>query len=164
MVCKKFFSTISTNRGFTLIEILVTFALLSLVLGATITFYFMGIKAHQRGVMRTDLQQNARIAMIKIEDELRGAKGDSVDIPYPSRLDFTQADDPNTQHSFRLQGSDLEFLTGNTPAKVANHVTSLNFATGPTGVIVYTITVGVGEGEGEGEQSVTLSSSIKPRN
>ena len=59
------------ERGFTLAELLVAVALLALVLAAVTTIHQGVLQAYVTGSNRTEVQQNARVALERLARELR---------------------------------------------------------------------------------------------
>ncbi len=144
------------SKGFTLLELLLAITLLSIVLSSIYTFYFLGINSYQKGWMKIELQQSARIGMDKIGRELKWARHYTVK-SMGKEIEFYQFND-NRKYNFLLKNRDLEFLIGSTATKVARNIESLNFSIDEHGVIIYTITA-----EGRGS-SFSLTSAVKPRN
>ncbi|HSB80716.1 MAG TPA: prepilin-type N-terminal cleavage/methylation domain-containing protein [Candidatus Methylomirabilis sp.] len=61
------------GRGFTLLETLITTVLLSIVMGGVFLLYTTMQNTLSRGELQTDLQQNARVAMDRMVQEIRMA-------------------------------------------------------------------------------------------
>ncbi|MCG2677232.1 prepilin-type N-terminal cleavage/methylation domain-containing protein [bacterium] len=61
------------ERGFTLVELLVAVALLSLIMVAFFTIFKGGTAAWKKGDIRTELVQNGRIALDRMASEIRQA-------------------------------------------------------------------------------------------
>jgi prepilin-type N-terminal cleavage/methylation domain-containing protein len=61
------------KNGLTLIELLVTLAVLGFVISALYTFYIAGLNSWNRNIDQMEYQQSARISMNKIISELRYA-------------------------------------------------------------------------------------------
>ena len=59
------------ERGFTLSELLIAFAVLALVLAAATTIHHDLLQAYVVGSNKTEVQQNARVALERIARELR---------------------------------------------------------------------------------------------
>ncbi len=147
---------INFERGFTLLELILTLVLLTVVLGSAYSFYFMGLNSYHGGVNQIDLQQNARIAMDKISSELKFA--DYYSIKDTGEKIYFFFPDENTLHTFRLRGKDLEYCIGSGVTKVAYNVDSLEFFYGKNGTVAFIITVK------DQSREYSLSSSVKPRN
>ena len=63
------------ERGFTLAELLVGFAVLALALAAVTTIHRGVLQAYVTGSNKTEVQQNARVALERIARELRQTPG-----------------------------------------------------------------------------------------
>ena len=59
--------------GYSLVELLVSTAILGLVMAATLSFLRSGVGAYNWGVARVQAQQSARVALERMEKELREA-------------------------------------------------------------------------------------------
>lgn len=75
-----------TSNGFTLVELLVAVALLSLLMVAFYTVFKGGTKAYQTGEKRVEIVQNARVALDRMVSEIRQAlpqvAGDNPDVVF----------------------------------------------------------------------------------
>ncbi|OPL11142.1 MAG: hypothetical protein AVO34_03360 [Firmicutes bacterium ML8_F2] len=151
----------ATEKGFTLIEVVVTLTLLGLVLTALYSFYFFGLQSWQRGIDQTEMQQSARIAMDTMIRELQKAEEFSLHKDN-SEIRFHVPGDSRTMR-FRLLNDELVWESypsgsiGYFHNKVALGIKELSF-TNQGNLINLTLTAGTGE------VSVRLSSSIRPRN
>lgn len=139
-----------------LIEVLITLAIFSVIMGTVFVFYYNGLKSYSTGSVQVDLQQNARISMDKINNELKWA-GVYTIREQGSQIEFYHPGD-SKKYTFRQRGRDLEFVIDTAVTKVAYNLYSLNFNTGESGIIHYEITVK------DNEHEYTLSSAVKPRN
>jgi type II secretory pathway component PulJ len=61
------------ERGFTLAELLVAFAMLVLVLGGVLAIHSSALQAYVAGSNRTEVQQGARVALERVAREIRKA-------------------------------------------------------------------------------------------
>jgi prepilin-type N-terminal cleavage/methylation domain-containing protein len=68
------------GRGFTLLETLITTVLFSIVMGGVFLLYTTMQSTLSRGELMTDLQQNARVAMDRMVQEIRMAGYDPTGI------------------------------------------------------------------------------------
>ncbi len=144
--------------GFMLIEIMVALVIMGLAFSGIYTLYLWGVRTWQSGISRMDNQQNARIAMDYLVEELRFASRVQIYKPHEIRFWFTG--DSKT-HIFRLAGEEIVLETKNShPShnKIALGVTGLTFQLGGGGCILITLT------SGTGQEKVTISSGIRPRN
>ncbi len=70
------------RRGFTLIEILISVTLMSLILTGAYVCFDAGIRTEKMVDARTDVFQNARVAMAMISADLRNACPINEDMPF----------------------------------------------------------------------------------
>ena len=141
--------------GFSLLETLLSMALMSLFLVLVMSFFLLGLKTYKSGYDQIELQQNARMAMFSIDRSLRYAADYSIIDDSRAVVFFVQ--DDSRSHTLRERRGDLEHLIGSTVTKVASHLSSLHFSVKESGLIHYTVVVS------KGEKEYTLSSSVKPR-
>ncbi|HEX9900460.1 MAG TPA: prepilin-type N-terminal cleavage/methylation domain-containing protein, partial [Candidatus Methylomirabilis sp.] len=62
-----------TARGMTLVEILISSALISIVIGSVYMVYITMLNTFGKGELKADLQQNARVGLAKMTQEMRMA-------------------------------------------------------------------------------------------
>ena len=96
------------ERGLTLIELLVTFAMLGFVITALYTFYLAGINSWNRAGIKLEQQQTARISLDQIISELRYASEVEIRFDNQAMIYFRKpVDDRMRLHRFRLNGTQL---------------------------------------------------------
>ncbi len=137
-------------------EILLSLTLLSMVAASVFHFFSLGFLSYARGATAADLQQNARISMMKIYSELRWAETYNI-YASGSRIDFTFPDDPRN-YTFRISGQDLEFIMNSTVTKVAYNVHELKFIPADHNTVDYHITLS------SSGQEFILSSTVQLKN
>ncbi len=137
-------------------ELIICIALIGMVLASAYGFYYVGVNAYYRGSFRWDLQQNARAAIVRMDNELIKAENYHI-YSQGNQIHFYLPGDSRV-HFFRVRSQELELIIGSTVTKVASDVKSLVFFEGENGLIHYRVTV-----EKEG-QEYSLSSAVKPRN
>lgn len=62
---------LATEKGITLVELLVALALISIVAAGLISVYWIGASAYNRENLQVDAQYDARVAMDKISSDIR---------------------------------------------------------------------------------------------
>lgn len=153
-----------SERGFTLVEMIVTTAIVGLLALGMISFYLWGVHSWQKNICRMDEQQSARIAMDQLVRDLSFASYYEL---RPSEVEFRFQDDAaDLFRRYRLKGREIVLETGtrrksnyrvNSHLKIAQEIGSLSFS--ETGdMILITITTGPAE-----KQSIILS-GVRPRN
>ncbi|MCM8900914.1 prepilin-type N-terminal cleavage/methylation domain-containing protein [Caldicoprobacter algeriensis] len=68
------------DDGYSLIELLVALALLSVVVSMGYSLYMMSVKGYARSIDRIDIQQNVRLAASYIQKKLLNASEDEVTV------------------------------------------------------------------------------------
>jgi prepilin-type N-terminal cleavage/methylation domain-containing protein len=96
------------ETGLTLVEVLLVLALLGMVVTAVYGFYFSGVVAWQKGVQQMDGQQNARIAMDRIIDDLRFAY--SIDESVPGQVAFEVKGSSGALERYRIRLTNNEIV------------------------------------------------------
>lgn len=112
------------SEGFTLIEILVAFSLLSLVITCLYTFYFFSINSFTRGVAYSDLQQNIRVGSDFVKRELMFAE--NIELVQEDRVKYRQVGDSNS-YELRQKGREIVLLINSVEQKVAYNIEELEF-------------------------------------
>ncbi len=155
-----------SERGLTLVELLLALALTGLMAAAILNFYYCGVRTWQRDVARMDLQQNARAAAEMIDRELRFARWVNLprvgEIRYKLKGDLSP-DSPDYYRCFTVAGSQLIMeeirnKKGYAYNVVALGIREVRFSLDTSNNVNFTVTAG-----GAGD-SFTLSSSVQPRN
>lgn len=148
------------ENSFTLVELLVTLAVLGLLITAAYGFYLAGLNSWNRSVEQLDYHQSARIAIETVIRELRYAC--VVEIPSERVIHFQFPGDHRIR-LFRHSNRELiyEMRTSHTVIshnKVALDIREVRFAAGDNGTVRITI------GAGGDQVQYSISSSIRPRN
>lgn len=74
------------KKGFTLIETLITVAILGLVIGAIYGTYFLSQKSYQEGESLAEITQNGRVVLERITREVRQAREIATELPEKGAL------------------------------------------------------------------------------
>ena len=86
------------ERGFTLTELIVTFAILALVLAGVLAVHLSALQAYVTGSNKTEAQQGARVALEHVAHEIRNAclpaGGQVVTAATANSFTFTAIDPP----------------------------------------------------------------------
>ncbi len=155
-------NTFTNNKGVTLIELLVTLAIIGFVITALYSFYLTGLRGWQRGTDRMEAQQSARIAMDKIIREVRFAEEISLDED-KSTLRFKVEDNIRTLR-FRLVNDEIVFDScpdgegSYFHTKIALGITDLKFNLEDSELLKITIEAG------NEKSGIKLKSGVRPRN
>lgn len=153
------------ERGLTLVELLMTFAMLGFVIAALYSFYLAGVNSWNRAGVRLEQQQTARIALDQIIGELRYASEVEIRSGNPEMIYFRKpVDDRMRLHRFRLNGNQLVF-EGRTESD--NHHSYNVIALGLSDLI-FTIDdnglVGIYLKVSDGERETAATGSVYPFN
>jgi len=148
--------------GFTLVEVLISLAILGMLLTGLSMIYTMGTERYHEGMDQMDYQQSARIGMDKMVRELRYAE--HVEVPSSEEIRFRLKDEHQTLAFFlRDQRLVYEGRTNGVydfQVKIARDITGLHFSQDESQRIIMQIASGAGTEEPE----VILTSSVLPRN
>jgi prepilin-type N-terminal cleavage/methylation domain-containing protein len=111
------------QRGFTLTELLVVTAVLGLILAAVVLVQQKGQEAYVMGSNRVESQQNARVALDRMTQELRAATAVTA-IPSATSVSFT--DQNGVAVTYALSGSNLVRTEAGTPSTLIGGVQALS--------------------------------------
>jgi len=114
------------ERGFTLTELLTVLAVLALVLAAVVTIQQDALQAYITGSNKTEVQQNARVALERMAREIRETQS-GLTTATATSLTFV---DPNTglAVTYALNGNTLTRTTNGATDIVIGGVQALTFA------------------------------------
>ena len=114
------------ERGFTLTELLTVLAVLALVLAAVVTIQQGALQAYVTGSNKTEVQQNARVAMERMARDIRETQS-GLTTATATSLTFV---DPNTGLAviYALAGNTLTRTTNGIADTVIGSVQALTFA------------------------------------
>ena len=114
------------ERGFTLTELLIVLAVLALVLAAVVTIQQGALQAYVTGSNKTEVQQNARVALERMAREVRETQS-GLTAATATSLTFV---DPNTGLAviYASDGNTLARTTNGVATVVIGGVQTLTFA------------------------------------
>jgi prepilin-type N-terminal cleavage/methylation domain-containing protein len=113
------------ERGFTLAELLVALAIVALVLTAVVMIENGTLQAYVVGSNKTEVQQNARVALERMAREIRQTSS-KLTVATPTSLGFVDQDTGPT--TYWLNGNALTRTSGGADAVVIGAVQALTFA------------------------------------
>ena len=103
---------IRDERGFTLAELLVAVAVLAFIMAGVLALQRQGQTAYLMGAARVEVQQNARVALDVMMNELRAAQSmttvTNCNNATNGTTDITFVDQGGTSHQYQLVGTILQ--------------------------------------------------------
>jgi prepilin-type N-terminal cleavage/methylation domain-containing protein len=144
---------ITSERGFTLIEIVVTIVITAILAYIFLNFFSLGTDSYTLIETRSDLIQDERVVLQRMVRELHQAA--TITLTSPTDISFTYDDNSdgiNETYRYYLSGSNLRrTINGASDTLILDNVSSLSF-TGDTNriTIMFTVT--------RGGQSLTVES------
>ncbi|MGH7314613.1 MAG: PilW family protein [Candidatus Rokuibacteriota bacterium] len=96
------------ERGFTLAELLVAFAIFGLALAAVVTIYRSGLETYVAGSSQVEVQQNARAMLERLSRELREAS--AMTVANANSITFT--DQAGAVMAYSVDGNSQLILNG----------------------------------------------------
>lgn len=116
--------TRKSNKGLSLIELLIALSLVGLVLSAAGMLYFSGLKGWERSSSQTEVQQNLRIAMHTLNSEIR--KADKIKI-FKDQKKIVLTYDDDTVKTYLFDSLTKEIRLGESGSTVAMHIEDCSF-------------------------------------
>jgi len=120
------------SKGFTIIEFVIATALSTMLIGAIITTYIVGLRVFNQELSRSDIFWDGQSAMATMTNELRecltvtNAQSDSVTFWWQD-LDQSTSQEADEIVSYFLSGQSLIRTIGSSRRDLAQNVSSLNF-------------------------------------
>ncbi len=153
------------DKGFTIIELLATLAILSMIIAALYAFYLSGLHSWNRSIERIEEQQSVRIAIDKIIKEVRYAHAVEIRYNDPTMIYYRiNINGVSTLHRFRSSSGQLLLErrrnndTHYSYNVIALGLNALYFEIDTNHTVHITIRVGDDPG------SSTLTGSVRPLN
>ncbi len=112
------------ERGFTLAELLVALSMLVFVLTAIVMIENGSLQAYVDGSNKTEVQQNARVALERMAREIRQTSS-KLTVALPTSLGFVDQDTGPT--TYWLNGNALTRTSGGADAVIIGAVQALTF-------------------------------------
>ena len=115
-------SMMRNDGGFSLAELLVVMAVLSLMLAGLLAVQMQGQSSYLMGASRVEAQQNGRVALELMVRELRSAQSVTA---IASATDMTFVDENGVTIQYQLSGTTLNRISAGTSTPLIGGVTSL---------------------------------------
>ncbi|NLT93958.1 MAG: prepilin-type N-terminal cleavage/methylation domain-containing protein [Clostridia bacterium] len=112
------------NKGFTLVELLISLGLLGLIISAASFMYFTGVQGFNRSENQVKVQQNLRIAMNTLSSEIRKADGITIH-PDERKIDLFFHD--GSAKSYEFDWSQKEIRLSDSNSTVAMYIDDCRF-------------------------------------
>ena len=151
---KRYKEFIKQEKGFTLLELILAAALLSLVMLAAFSLYFLSDGAFARGTARCDLQQNVRLSADLINREVRHAV--SLVLLSEEAISYNKPGDINN-YIIRRENSEIILVINNANTKVAYDIDRLLFYL--EGNLLHILILG-----DDGEQAYRIETAVRLKN
>lgn len=148
---------IKSSRGISLVELLVALGLAGMVITSAAMVYFAGIKAWDRSESQLEVQQNLRVAMNTLVNEIRRA--DVIEV-YSSEEKIVLMFSDGSVRSYRFHPASKEIRLDESNSTVAMHIDSCDFEYGG-GLISISITTREMEGVGGREYTFRINARGK---
>ncbi len=153
---------VKNNIGLTIIELLVTLAIISFIIAAIYSFYLAGLRGWQRGTDQMEAQQSARIAIDKIVGEVLYAH--ELTVAEDGKTVRFKIPDSIRTLRFRLINDELVFDScpdgegSYFHTKIALGITDLTFSLDDNRLLTVSLNAGTDN------NNFKLTSSVRPRN
>lgn len=115
---------LKNTKGFSLVELLVTIGLVSLVITAASLAYFSGVKAWVRSGNQVEVQQNLRIAINTLSNEIKMA--DTININTAEKRISLLFNDGSTR-SYYYDSASKEIRLAESGSTVAMYISGCDF-------------------------------------
>jgi prepilin-type N-terminal cleavage/methylation domain-containing protein len=112
------------NKGFTMVELLISLGLLGLIITAAGFFYFTGVEGFNRSENQVKVQQNLRVAMNTLSSEVRRADKIHIDLD-KTKIKLTVSD--GSSRSYEFISSDKEIRLAESNSTVAMYIEDCRF-------------------------------------
>jgi prepilin-type N-terminal cleavage/methylation domain-containing protein len=157
------------SNGFTLIEIVITIVLISIISGLAAVIILQGVKGYSAEDQRSNLHYQARIAMERMEREIRLIRGQGADITTMALTNLQYVDINNSTVGFSWANPTLSRWNGVGNDVLASSITAFSFtylqqdgATAATAANVWFIDIAMTSQQGS--DSLVMHSRVHPRN
>jgi len=157
------FRTLHSN-GFTLIEIVITIAIVGIIAGIAAMIIAQGVRAYSDERLRSDVHYQARFAMERMSREIRTIRS-RADVTTMLNTDLQFADVSGNAVRFNLVGSDIR----RSGSLLASNITSFAFsyyqdsgAAAPSAATLWTIEISLTATQGA--EVLQMRTRVHPRN
>ena len=155
---------LKSQKGFTLIEIIIVIVILGIVSAITIKFLTDGLRIYTMTVNQKTLFDEGKLALERMCRDIRDAN--SITGSSATSITFIRTnatgpgqDTANETITYRLIGGNLEKVKASTPYVIAGNVFAFTVTQGADNEIKLVITLSLGTGE-----NVTLQTKVYPKN
>jgi prepilin-type N-terminal cleavage/methylation domain-containing protein len=112
------------NKGFTMVELLISLGLFGLIISAAGFLYFTGVEGFNRSENQVKVQQNLRVAMNTLSSEIR--KADKINIqPNKQKIELTFSD--GSLKSYEFVSSHKEIRLAESNSTLAMYIENCRF-------------------------------------
>jgi Tfp pilus assembly protein PilW len=115
---------LKNTKGFSLVELLVASGLVILVITAASLAYFSGVKAWVRSGNQVEVQQNLRIAMNTLSNEIRMAEAIRI---YPGEKKISLSFPDGNTRSYLYDAASKEIRLAKSNSTVAMYISGCDF-------------------------------------
>ena len=172
-----YYQKFRSQRGFTLVESLISVSIFVIIAGACFSSLVAGIKIWDANDTHTELEQHLRKAMDWIKQDLTQAGSSSVtNVPADGNsyttITFTKGSSvsggaitwSSSTTQFILSGTNLTRLTGSQTDTIASSIQSMTFIRQAASPNIVAVTLNAQKGSGAGTMSSSTTFQVELRN
>jgi prepilin-type N-terminal cleavage/methylation domain-containing protein len=154
----------TSNKGFTLVEIIVVIVILSIASAITVKFMIDSLRIYTMTVNQKTLLDEGKLALERMCRDIRDAN--SITGSTATSITFVRThatglgqDTANETITYRSTGGNLEKVKASTPYAIAGNVYAFTVTQGADNEITLLLTLRLGTGE-----NVTVQTKVHPKN